>query len=1190
MNKLSPISSMTDTPDLAERRRALDPSHSFIVQAPAGSGKTGLLIQRYLKLLTCVNEPEEIIAITFTRKAAGEMRERVIGALAQAGSKLDPLTLPETEHQKLTRELADAAVRRDAEAGWRLAENPARLRIQTFDSLCASLSRQMPILSEFGCQPETLEDASDLYREAARTVIHLVDSNEVVMRDIECLLEHLDNDMARVESLLAEMLARRDHWLRHIHGRDRDELEAALRNTRQDALRHLRSLFQLHPESMQDELVQLMRYAACNLAASGRNSIAMNYEQFGGLCVLPRDEEQDYACWYAIAELLLTRDGAWRKQHTINDGFPTVTKGRKDIAKEWKERACTLVSSLAAHENGNTLCRALHDVRLLPPSCYTEKQWEVLGSIMRLLPRAVAQLRLVFQVRSKVDFTEVSQGALRSLGEPEMPTDLALALDYRIRHLLIDEFQDTSISQYELVTRLTSGWEAGDGRSMLIVGDPMQSIYGFREAEVGLFLRARAAGIGDITLHPISLSANFRSQRGIVDWVNITFARIMPKQEDIALGATPYIPSASMHGLLDGAAVGVHPFFDDDHTAEATRVVEIALQAQKNDPSATMAILVRNRSHLREIAPRLRNAGLKFRAIDIEGLAFRPVVQDLLALTRALTHPGDRLAWLALLRAPWCGLTLADIHALVSTPAPVPMDQSGMSGDTEPTGSGTRDQTIWEVLNDASRIATISTDGQARLRRVREELRVCLDNRYRQSLRETVEAAWLALGGPACVDGLADLEDAAAYLDHLEAHEDAGNAGIRAVEEGLTKLYALPDLKADGRLQIMTIHKAKGLEFDYVILPGLGRSSRSNDKKLFMWMERLRARSSPSEASCGNDLLLAPIQETGADGDRIYAWLEKMDNEKERLEDERLLYVAATRARKRLHLLGSTSVFYSRDGEHELRPPARKSLLSKIWPAVQPIYEKAAVQAVSSQPSPVPHSPTGKESGRTGEYPIDQSLRRLVSGWALPAAPPATKWKAQQPASSTRGDIEYSWAGERARHIGNIVHRWLRCIAEDGLETWNTARIQDLRDTVRHQLMAGGMYKYNRETDVAADRIITALTHAVSDTRGRWLLGSQQDACNELCMTAVIDGQPRDLVIDRTFCDAHGQRWVVDYKTSSHEGADLEGFLSREQERYRAQLDRYAELMHRVDNKPVKRGLYFPLLRGWREWEDEVRK
>jgi ATP-dependent exoDNAse (exonuclease V) beta subunit len=116
---------------------------------------------------------------------------------------------------------------------------------------------------------------------------------------------------------------------------------------------------------------------------------------------------------------------------------------------------------------------------------------------------------------------------------------------------------------------------------------------------------------------------------------------------------------------------------------------------------------------------------------------------------------------------------------------------------------------------------------------------------------------------------------------------------------------------------------------------------------------------------------------------------------------------------------------------------------------------------------------------------------------------------------------------------------------------------------------------------------MTALTCALGDIRGRWLLGPQQDASNELRMTTIIKGRTQDLVIDRTFCDADGQRWVVDYKTSSHEGADLEGFLNREKDRYRGQLDRYAELMRAVDNKPVRRGLYFPLLKGWREWGDE---
>src|SRR5687768_9361386 len=362
-------------PDAGERHRAIDPAHSFVVQAPAGSGKTGLLIQRYLKLLTCIAEPEEIVAITFTRKAAAEMRERLMAALEQAGNTIQPSTTPETGHERLTRELANAVLRRDAEVGWHILDNPARLRIQTFDSLCASLVRQMPVLSEFGSQPQSIEDAFDLYLEAARATIDLIEGEDAAAQDVQRLLEHLDNDVGRIETLLAEMLARRDHWLRHIYGKDRDELEAALKNARREALKRLCALY---PPIMQEELVELVRYAANNLADSGKDSAIAGYEQLGRLVAMPGGEEQDAACWHAVAELSLTKDGSWRKQHTVRDGFPPNFKTEagagagtgggagKEIAKSWKDRAGALVSLLAS-DGEDLLRQALHDVRQLPP-------------------------------------------------------------------------------------------------------------------------------------------------------------------------------------------------------------------------------------------------------------------------------------------------------------------------------------------------------------------------------------------------------------------------------------------------------------------------------------------------------------------------------------------------------------------------------------------------------------------------------------------------------------------------------------------------------------------------------------------------------------------------------------------------------------------------------------------------------
>jgi ATP-dependent helicase/nuclease subunit A len=1098
-------------PDIKQRQDALDPERSFIVQAPAGSGKTELLIQRYLLLLARVDHAEEIIAVTFTKKAAGEMRERVLQALADAQAGKTPASA----HEELTLKLAAAALRRDLEAGWRLADNPAQLRIQTIDALCAGLTRQMPLLSQFGAQPETVEDASELHQEAARATMALVNTDDPVAADVETVLAHLDNDVARTEALLADMLARRDQWLRQIvRGLDRDQLEAVLQNVRAAAVRRLQAAI---PPQLNAEIHALADYAFGNL---GQDALSDTVES-----------------WTGLAWIFLTEEGRWRQRLTKNEGFPA---GKP--AQPWKERAQSLFAALEASADARPALAAL---RRLPPPQYSDSQWQVLGAILRLLPQAVAQLKLIFQARRQVDFTEVAQGALHALGTEDEPTDLTFALDYRIRHLLIDEFQDTSISQSELIARLTLGWSPDDGRTVFAVGDPMQSIYRFREAEVGLFLRARREGVAGVDLHPIALSANFRSQSGIIDWVNAAFVRVMPAVENITSGAVTYTASVATRAALNGEAVSVHPLFGDAAAEEAQRVAQIVQAARDADPSAKVAILVRTRSHLREIVPALKAAGLRFRAIDIEPLDQRPVIQDLLALTRALAHPADRVAWLAVLRAPWCGLTLADLHVLAAANAQM---------------------TLWSAMQDEQRTTQLSADGRARLERLRAALATSLAQRVRGPLREHVAGAWYALGGPACVEQETDLEDAETYFRYLDQHEDAGALPDRAsFEAGLDQLYALPDLAADDSLQIMTIHKAKGLEFDVVIVPGLARSPRHDDKKLFLWTEQ-------PDADGANQLLLAPINAAGDEGDAIYAWIEQFNSEKQSLEDGRLLYVAATRAKRQLHLLGSVNIAVEEDGTPQIKPPPAQSLLGKLWPVVFPVYEAALGDA----PAPSSAAPGPAQA-------IDQSLRRLPAGWTLPAAPPAAAWQKPLDPARTQDDLEFSWAGEIARHVGSVVHRWLQRIAEDGVKHWDAPRITALEPAIRHALAAQGVGEH--DIAAAAIRVRQALINCVADTRGRWVLDAHAGARSEWRLSGIAAGRRANVVIDRTFVDTHGARWIIDYKTSVHEGADAAAFLDNERERYRGQLERYAALLHSGGEKHIRLGLYFPLLGGWREWE-----
>ena len=1193
-----------DIADFAERRRALDPSRSFIVQAPAGSGKTELLIQRYLVLLSRVQSPEEIAAITFTRKAAAEMRKRVLEALAQARTE----DKPPVPHRALTWQHARAVLERDRALGWRLEENAARLRIQTIDALCASLTRQMPVLAAFGAQPQSVEDAGPLYREAARATLALLEEQGAghahAAADVAKLLAHLDNNVAVAEDLIAGMLQKRDHWLRNLRSADdRTSLEAALAAVRREAMARVRALV---PAGEADELLALATYAAENLAADGKESPIRECADLAGL---PGAGEADTYAWLGLAELLLTAAGEWRKAANVNLGFPVgADKAGKAIAKEWKERHAALIAHLL--ENGE-LRAALDDLRWLPPARYTDAQWDALGAIARLLPLAVAELKLVFAARGEADFVEIAQGALAALGEPDAPTDLLLSLDYRIHHILVDEFQDTSFTQFELLEKLTAGWgmggEGGDGRTLFLVGDPMQSIYRFREAEVGLFLKARNEGIGQVALEALTLSANFRSQADIVDWVNRAFGEVMPQTENVAAGAVPYSPSDPVHPA-ENDAVCVHAFFNGDAQSEAEQVATLVEAAQAEDPEGTVAVLVRSRSHLEEIVPRLKERALSFRAIEIEQLGHRQVVQDLLAVTHALAHPADRLAWLAVLRAPWCGLTLADLHALAGTdaggklaaepgrtgissqmalfgdaPTPHSLDGRGAGGEGGPQFNAT----IWELLHDDTRLAQLCADGRARIERVRGVLAHAVANRLRGSLRDRVESTWLALGGPACVEGDTDLEDAEIYLDYLEESEEAGEiADLAAFEQGLAKLYALPDLQADPKtaVQIMTIHKSKGLEFDTVILPGLGRVPRKRDPSLFLWTERpISDHPSPSTGDGSGErvnaqLLLAPIKETGTDSDATYDYLVRLDGDKESHEDGRLLYVAATRAKKHLHLLGDTRLGSNDDdtesnGSSQVKSPRSGSLLAKLWPAVESDFAEFARTA--------PLRLDRGEAGGQGATPVNQDLRRLPSDWAFPEAPPAVSWSAPKDTERSQDEIEFSWVGETARHVGSVVHRWLQRIADDEMKGWSRARVEKMRDAFRDELAAHGVAE--KELAAAAERVGRALANSLDDPRGKWLLGPQNEARNEYRLTAVVEGEQRNLVIDRTFADSDGKRWIVDYKTSGHEGAGLDAFLDRERARYSAQLERYARALGREEQATL--GLYFPLMSGWRDWQ-----
>jgi len=245
--------------------------------------------------------------------------------------------------------------------------------------------------------------------------------------------------------------------------------------------------------------------------------------------------------------------------------------------------------------------------------------------------------------------------------------------------------------------------------------------------------------------------------------------------------------------------------------------------------------------------------------------------------------------------------------------------------------------------------------------------------------------------------------------------------------------------------------------------------------------------------------------------------------------------------------------------------PTRGTLLHTLWPVVAGEFAHPQPRARAEAGPAVPLAKQGE-------------LRRIVAGSVRLEVPAHVSWAA--PAERTKSDpIEFSWVGDTARRVGSVVHRWLQRIAEDEGKGWTRRRIEGERESIGRELAARGVI--DAELERACDRVIKGLGACLEDKRGKWLLGPQRNARNEYRFSTVIDGARRMLGIDLLFDADVGDTWIVDYKTSSHEGADPEGFLAREQERYRDQLERYALA---IANPRARRGLYFPLLKGWREW------
>ena len=1144
--------------DAAHRARALDLGASFIVQAPAGAGKTELLTQRFLGLLATVEAPEQIVAITFTRKAAAEMRNRILLRLERAAD-----AEPATAHERTSWRLARAAQARDAELGWGLAGNPERLRILTIDALCASLVRQMPYLSRFGGMPRIADKPALHYAEAARRTVAAIEDFPCVGR----ALSILDNDAGRLGRLLVAMLAFREQWLPHVHrlrggGFDAAALGAELTaNLERLVQRDLAAVAEAFLGHQSAELMAAARFVA--QANPDFAALADWHAPLGSAAA-------DLPCWQALTALLVTSSsGTPRKQFNARIGLPATDPVAKAHAGELKAVAAWL-------DDNSTALAALKCAARCPWPRYAEADLAAIETFAEVLVLATGFLWTLFQEAGETDFAAVAERAVAALGAADAPTDLALRLDYAIRHLLVDEFQDTNPQQIELLEKLTAGWQAGDGRTLFVVGDPMQSIYRFRKADVGLFLRAWERGIGDVPLEALTLYRNNRSVPAVVEWVNGAFGAIFPAAPDAEQGRVAYAPAIATREAEIGG-VSVHPILvpkemDDGEVLadqqEAQAMLDVIEATWRARPNADIAVLVRARDHLAPLADCLRRVrpALRYEAVEIESLAARQPIQDLLALTRALVHRADRVNWLAILRAPWCGLTLADLYQLS-----MPTVKAGGTAPAKVGAGETARPTLWTALNDAERCAALSADGQTRLAHLREALAPLLETPGRHALRRTVEIAWRRLGGPATLAGASERVDVATYFALLDRLDTGGPLDMARLDEEVASLYAAPSSDPQaGRLKFMTIHKAKGLEFDTVLLPGLHRRAGRGETRLLAW-------DSARDAAGVHRLVVAPYrpdgdeagdgdEESGAGGagDAVRRYIEGLEAARADQEARRLLYVAATRAVRALHLFAAQRPrFEPQTGSYAVAAPRKLegTACNILWPLLAGDFQAAAAQLVTTGTEAAPASRLADFVPQLQRLPL-ASLRAVQVGAPEPAMPGETL---VEEASELRT------LSQLAPHIGTLVHRYLELIATEGLERWGAARLAACLPACEKWLRQRGHDAATARK--GAERVRHALGRALASERGRWILQDRPRAACELALTQHEAAALINHVIDRSFIE-DDVRWIIDYKTGAHEGGDVDAFIAARRAEYAPQLARYAALFA-GEGLPIRQALYF---------------
>jgi len=1091
-----------------------NPYRSFVVRASAGSGKTWQLSRRFLQLVAAGAHPGSILTVTFTRKAAAEMRERILDSAAQLlmDEKLRAAFEEDLyafyQNMERTEPERHLPPPRGAEAAARLIlASTQSLRIATIDSIFLEWIRKFPfeasaggalriptgfdLLSQRGEERLLSKAWTSLLKEAQKQGL-LSDWISHLSADFHLLDVHNRiKELSRHESFLWLVEKQAQHvYLEHPVP---DVPQANFLSTVRAALEEI--AWQLPADRMSQ-----------TMAAIQANDLAQ------------------------LQELrILKGDG------TIHGG---TFRGKK--------------KELLAHAI-ETVDHAALDFLAEKQKYLLNKRGTLLFQIYQLFD---AERRREKEQTRSLAFTDLIKGGFHLFSEADA-AGIRFLLHRSIHHLLLDEFQDTSILQWTVFRAMATEMLAGKGLeskdllppSVFIVGDAKQSIYGFREAEA-LILDEAAQHLSQRSAAAINLSVSYRTSPLLLNLVNQVFCDRMRDFPEHATAVDPNTQAALVPGP---ASITVVPLFSKSEACEDPIQAEAQFLAEQlaewvHGPRPKMiydkkqkglrplqardcAVLYRASTQAAIYAEALRSAGFAVRMEEGQSFFERLEIRDLVALCRYMANPSDTLSLIELLKSPLMAIPdsilLQGLHLI-----PAHKDESRVE----------RHQRLLEwIMERGLRMAGQLLDALKQRQVQRPALflqdwmqSIDFPRRYAAAFGDE-EGALAQANGARFAELLFEMEGAGIYdwyplLDRLEQL-----AGEKAV--------GLAEVSSDA-LQLMTIHKSKGLEFPLVMLVGTGEEWDRADP---YWAK-------VKDHDCGTGVFYVGRKTDQPAQDEHMEGIHKQLLQESTAENLRLLYVALTRAQYGLVISG-----------HQRRPlkPTDVSFHSLIDGAAQTL---GAIQKRRGNIEV-------RELTHEGIVPKDAPLARaedtgIKNFWTLPAQRGIGRDEIRTLAPARLlqegGSHSHREAHPYASSFGSFVHMGLEAVLKgllfDPEAVWMSLRAQH------------SFTEYKAALGMAQAKLEKILHSQLWSA----LLADSVQTCAEMPVAFVKDRQLVRGVIDLLLTKADGSLLIVDYKSIAdvRTGQDFAPLIA--EKKYDQQLALYSEAVRRLNpGKLVRAALLF---------------